>query len=147
MPLILMILVVVLDRITKLVVVKTMTENMSIPIIKDILHLTYILNPGAAFGMLEYSRVFFISLTMVILACAVIFRKKIQQETPMIKFGGALFLGGAIGNLVDRIKTGLVIDFIDFRVWPIFNVADIAICVGVGLIVWSVMREESHKEK
>ena len=147
MPLILMILVVVLDRITKLAVVNTMTENMSIPIIKNVFHLTYILNPGAAFGMLEYSRVFFIALTVVILACAVIFRKKIQQEAPMIKYGGALLLGGAIGNLIDRIETGLVVDFFDFRIWPIFNVADIAICVGVGLIIWSVMKEESHKEK
>ncbi len=147
MPLILMILVVVLDRITKLAVVNTLTENMSIPIIKNVFHLTYILNPGAAFGMLEYSRVFFIALTVVILACVVIFRKKIQQEAPMIKYGGALFLGGAIGNLIDRIETGLVVDFFDFRIWPIFNVADIAICVGVGLIIWSVMKEESHKEK
>lgn len=147
MPLILMILVVVLDRITKLAVVNTLTENMSIPIIKNVFHLTYILNPGAAFGMLEYSRVFFIALTVVILACAVIFRKKIQKEAPMMKYGGALFLGGAIGNLIDRIETGLVVDFFDFRIWPIFNVADIAICVGVGLIIWSVMKEESHKEK
>ena len=65
----------------------------------------------------------------------------------MIKYGGALFLGGAIGNLIDRIEIGLVVDFFDFRIWPIFNVADIAICVGVGLIIWSVMKEESHKEK
>ncbi len=147
MPLIIIILVVVLDRITKLVVVNNMTENMSIPIIKHVLHLTYILNPGAAFGMLEYSRLFFIGLTMIILACAVVFRNKLKTEPLMIQYGAALFLGGAIGNVIDRIETGLVIDFIDFRIWPIFNVADIAICVGVGLIVWSVMKEESHKKK
>ena len=147
MPLIVIALVVLLDRITKILVVNNMTENMSIPIIKGVFHLTYILNPGAAFGMLEHNRVFFITLTVIILACSVIFRKKLKQEEPMIQYGAALFLGGAVGNLIDRIQTGLVVDFFDFRVWPIFNVADIAICVGVGLIVWSVMREESRKKK
>ena len=53
--------------------------------------------------------------------------------------GAALFLGGTLGNLWDRVQTGLVIDFFDFRVWPVFNVADIAICVGVGLILWGMV--------
>lgn len=147
MPLILMISIVVLDRITKLLVVNTMTENMSIPIIKNVFHLTYILNPGAAFGMLQNSRTFFILLTFLIVASAIFFRKKLQQESTLVQYGIGLFLGGALGNVIDRIETGLVIDFFDLRIWPIFNVADIAICLGVGLIVWSVLREESQKKE
>lgn len=60
----------------------------------------------------------------------------------MIQTGTALFVGGAIGNLIDRIFIGQVIDFFDFRIWPIFNVADIAICVGVGLIIWNIIMTE-----
>ena len=65
----------------------------------------------------------------------------------MIQIGVALFTGGALGNLIDRIQTGLVIDFFDFRIWPIFNVADIGICVGVGLILWSMIKMELQMKK
>jgi len=56
-------------------------------------------------------------------------------------------LGGAIGNLLDRIETGFVVDFFDFIIWPVFNVADIAICVGVGMIIWSVLKSETKNQK
>ena len=144
---IIMLAVVLIDRITKLIVINNMAENSSIPIIDNVLHLTYILNPGAAFGMLEHNRTFFIGLTVFILVLAVVLWSRVRQEAPMVQYGMALFLGGAIGNVIDRIKTGLVIDFIDFRIWPIFNVADMAICLGVGLIIWSVLTEEKKTEK
>ena len=117
-------LVLFLDRVTKLAVVSKMTEGESIPVFENIFHLTYVLNPGAAFGMLPHNRTFF--LVIGILAVAAIWT--------------ALFLGGTLGNLWDRVQTGLVIDFFDFRVWPVFNVADIAICVGVGLILWGMLQ-------
>lgn len=140
-------LVIVLDRITKMLVQSHMTVGMSIPIVEDVFNLTYILNPGAAFGMLEHNTTFFICLTAVVLIGAALARKQIMAEPPVSRYGMALFLGGAIGNLIDRINTGLVIDFFDFIVWPVFNVADIAICVGVGLIIWSMLKEESKKKE
>lgn len=123
-----------------------MTEGMSIPIINQVFHLTLVLNPGAAFGMLEHNREFFIVMAIVVLLAVVFMRKKILQESFAIQMGIALFAGGALGNLIDRIQTGLVVDFFDFRVWPVFNMADIAICVGVGVMIWSIIRDEMHKK-
>ena len=57
-----------------------------------------------------------------------------------------MFLGGAIGNLMDRVRQGLVIDFFDFRIWPVFNIADITICIGVGLIIWNLLKTELKRD-
>jgi len=134
--------VVMLDQITKYMIVSNMTEGMSIPIIDQVFHLTFVLNPGAAFGMLEHNREFFIIMAIVVLMFVVYMRKKILEEPLPIQIGIALFVGGALGNLIDRMKTGLVVDFFDFRIWPVFNIADIAICLGVGVMIWSIIREE-----
>lgn len=139
-------LVVLLDQLTKNIVVTTMTEGQSIPVISDIFHLTYILNPGAAFGMFAHSRTFFICIALLVVVIVWWFRKEILAEPPYIRVGTALFLGGAVGNLIDRADKGLVVDFFDFRIWPIFNVADIAICVGVGLIIWNLIQAEILKK-
>ncbi len=139
--------IIIIDRVTKLLVVDRMPLGSSIPLIDGVFNLTYILNPGAAFGMLEHNRTFFIVLTCGVLLGAFFLKKHILQEPPLCKYGVALFLGGAIGNLIDRIDTGLVIDFFDFIIWPVFNMADIAICVGVGMIIWSTMEEETKKKK
>jgi len=133
--------VVMLDQITKYMIVRNMTEGMSIPIIDQVFHLTFVLNPGAAFGMLEHNREFFIIMAIVVLMFVVYMRKKILEEPLPIQIGIALFVGGALGNLIDRMKTGLVVDFFDFRIWPVFNIADIAICLGVGVMIWSIIRE------
>jgi len=119
-----------------------MTEGMSIPILEHVFHLTFVLNPGAAFGMLENNREFFIIMALAVLTLVVYMRKSILEEPLEIQLGIALFVGGALGNLIDRIQTGLVVDFFDFRIWPVFNMADIAICVGVGVIIWSIICEE-----
>ena len=134
--------VVMLDQITKYMIVSNMTEGMSIPIIDQVFHLTFVLNPGAAFGMLEHNSEFFIIMAIVVLMFVVYMRKKILEEPLPIQIGIALFVGGALGNLIDRMKTGLVVDFFDFRIWPVFNIADIAICLGVGVMIWSIIREE-----
>lgn len=134
--------VVMLDQITKYMIVSNMTEGMSIPIIDQVFHLTFVLNPGAAFGLLEHNREFFIIMAILVLMFVVYMRKKILEEPLPIQIGIALFVGGALGNLIDRMKTGLVVDFFDFRIWPVFNIADIAICLGVGVMIWSIIREE-----
>ena len=66
---------------------------------------------------------------------------EIKKSTLNARYGVAFLLGGAIGNLIDRIVLGKVVDFFDFIIWPIFNIADIAICIGVGLILWSTWTE------
>lgn len=135
-------LVVFLDRVTKWLVISHMTEGESIPVIENLFHWTYVLNPGAAFGMLPHSRLFFLMVGAAAVLSVVWFRQEILAEEWRIRSGAALFLGGALGNLWDRWQTGLVIDFFDFRIWPVFNVADIAICTGVGLILWSMVAVE-----
>lgn len=139
--------VLVLDRLTKALVVGHMRLGESIPIIPDVFHLTYILNPGAAFGLFAESRYFFLGIALLALGLVFYFRRQILQETLWVRWGVGLFVGGTLGNVWDRVQSGLVIDFLDFRIWPIFNVADMAICVGVGLIIWSLFRSEQKQGK
>ncbi|MGI6262714.1 MAG: signal peptidase II [Succiniclasticum sp.] len=137
-------LVVVADRVTKYLVVTHMAEGQSIPLVDGIFHLTYILNPGAAFGMMAHSRTLFLAVGAAVVVAVLYFRRAILAEGLCIRVGTSLFLGGALGNLWDRVQTGLVVDFLDFRIWPVFNVADIAICVGVALVAWGIFRKEDR---
>ncbi len=140
-------LIVAMDRIIKLIVVSKMYEGESIPIIENIFHFTYILNPGAAFGLFPHNRIFFLSIATLVVILIWWWRKDILQEDLLVQIGVALFLGGALGNVWDRADTGLVVDYLDFRIWPIFNLADIAICVGVGLIIWDLLKVEMNKKR
>lgn len=138
--------VVILDQFSKYIVVENMALGESIPIIEEVFHLTYILNPGAAFGMFAHNRLFFIAIAVVVIGIIIWARKEILASPWEVKAGCGLFLGGAIGNLIDRARQGLVIDFFDFRIWPVFNIADIAICIGVGLIIWNLMKTELKRD-
>ena len=135
-------LVVIFDQLTKYYVVENFYLGESVPVIENIFHWTYILNPGAAFGMLEGSRWFFVVIAGGVLGGIWYMKDEINEGGWMMQYGAALFGGGAIGNLIDRARSGLVIDFFDFRIWPVFNVADIAICVGVAMILWKVLETE-----
>lgn len=139
-------LVVIIDQFSKYIVVENMALGESIPIIENIFHLTYILNPGAAFGMFAHNRLFFIGIAVVVIGLIIWARKEILASPLEVKAGAGLFLGGAIGNLIDRARQGVVIDFFDFRIWPIFNIADIAICIGVGLIIWNLLKTELKRD-
>ena len=134
--------VLLLDQFVKSIIQQKMQEGLSIPVLPGIFHITYILNPGAAFGLFEEQQWLFILVAvLLVLGVAVLFRQLLQQP-PVMRFGAALLVGGALGNLMDRIRLGKVVDFLDFRIWPIFNVADIAICVGVGLILLAMFKEQ-----
>lgn len=138
--------VVILDQFSKYIVVENMALGESIPIIEEVFHLTYILNPGAAFGMFAHNRLFFIAIAVVVIGIIIWARREILASPWEVKAGCGLFLGGAIGNLIDRARQGLVIDFFDFRIWPVFNIADIAICIGVGLIIWNLLKMELKRD-
>lgn len=119
--------------------------GMSIPVIPHVFHITYILNAGAAFGILENQQWFFILVGILVLGAAAWFYSCLQRENAYIRYGVSLLLGGAAGNLIDRIFRGSVIDFFDFRIWPVFNIADIAIVVGVGCIIYSILFKMKEK--
>lgn len=138
--------VVILDQFSKYFVVENMALGESIPIIEEVFHLTYILNPGAAFGMFAHNRLFFIAIAVIVIGIIIWARREILASPWEVKAGCGLFLGGAIGNLIDRARQGLVIDFFDFRIWPVFNIADIAICIGVGLIIWNLLKTELKRD-
>ena len=146
MPLGIGILVFIIDQLVKHLVVSTMHLGQSLPVIKGIFHITYVLNPGAAFGMLEHQRWFFILVALAAVLLGAAFYKKLQQESFLMRSGAGLLLGGAVGNLADRIQSGLVVDFLDFRIGPVFKIADIAICAGAGILIFDIWQRRNEDE-
>ena len=135
------------DQWSKWLVMSKMVHGESIPIIDRIFYLTYVRNPGAAFGMLPYKTMFFILITIVAILAIAYYFTRISKERIMLKTALTMQVGGAVGNLIDRVRFGYVIDFFDFRIWPVFNVADIAISIGVGMLFWELIRSEQHNKE
>ncbi|MBF0521442.1 MAG: signal peptidase II [Candidatus Omnitrophica bacterium] len=130
--------VVFLDQLTKSLFSKILILGESLPVIQNIFHVTLVHNTGIAFGFLkEQGSVFIVipAIAIILLVFNIFYYKQNDEalSRPYI-IGFSLILGGAIGNLIDRISVGYVIDFIDFRFWPVFNVADSAITIGAVLI-------------
>ena len=148
LPILICLLILAIDQITKFLVVQFMLPGMSISVIPDIFRLTFVLNPGAAFGILAHQRLVFIVIGVLLvvaaIAAAVIAYIRVWRQCAWLRYGGAMFLGGAVGNLIDRIRFGYVIDFFDFRVWPVFNIADIAIVAGTLGIMYALLRGQGQ---
>ena len=131
--------VVALDQITKMHVVNSMELGESIPIIEKFFYITYTLNPGAAFGILPNQRVFFLFIGVLLLIGFILFYRRLNKTDKLFKFGVILGVSGSIGNLIDRIQTGYVVDFLDCKIWrAIFNIADVAIVCGMFIIFYFV---------
>ena len=103
MPIFLSICIVVLDQVVKFLVTHEMFPGMSIPVIQDVFHITFVLNPGAAFGILAHQRSFFIVMGIVIVILGGLFSPYIRRQCRIFRCGTALLLGGALGNLIDRV--------------------------------------------
>lgn len=126
------------DRLTKLLASSLLPNGQSVPVAPGVFHLTLVLNNGAAFGLLQDRRQLFVSVSILCVA-AILFYLWIRRSAgPLITVALGFILGGTLGNLFDRVKYGYVIDFLDFRVWPVFNLADSAISVGVALLAFSL---------
>lgn len=124
-----------LDQMTKAIVRGWLPLYESVPLISGMFHLTHIQNTGAAFGLFPDATLFFI--LIAIIACGLFLwlgHKGVYPKGMGIAFG--LMLGGALGNLIDRLRYGAVTDFLDLRVWPVFNFADTALTVGAVLLLW-----------
>ena len=139
MVLLLTILVLLIDLGIKYYVQSHMTLGVSIPIIEGAFHITYILNPGAAFGILAYQRTLLLTVAVGALAGLLYAYNYVFPEHWLVRVGTGLFFGGAIGNIIDRIQSGYVIDFLDFRVLPVFNSADIAIFSGMCCLIYGLL--------
>jgi len=124
-----------LDQVTKAWALRALTLGQSIPVVPGLFHLTLVKNPGVAFGLFARCGGLVTAAAFVIVGgmVAVALRPPISRAQVL---AAGLILGGAIGNVVDRLRFGGVVDFFDFRVWPVFNVADSGITVGTILLAW-----------
>lgn len=143
-----------LDQLTKWLTVVYMTEGQSIPLWQDVLHLTFYKNPGAAFGILDEpnQRWIFLVFSSVAIIGLLVYLFFFRPKSRFIQVTLAMIVGGGIGNMIDRIYLGYVIDFIDVELinFAIFNVADSFVTVGafmlIGYLLWDMIREMKHEK-
>jgi len=127
------------DRLTKLWALLRLAPRPSLPLL-PFFHLTYVENTGAAFGIGRSRNGFFVLLTLTLLGGLFFMRRRWPREDRWLESGFLLVAGGALGNLYDRLAYGFVVDFLDFRVWPVFNVADSCVTVGACCLAWGLSR-------
>ena len=124
-----------LDQATKAWVLRALTLGQSVPLIPGLLQLTLIRNPGVAFGLFARCGGLVTAAAFVIVGGMVLVALRPPISRAQLVAAG-LILGGAIGNVIDRVRFGGVVDFLDFRIWPVFNAADSGITVGAMLLAW-----------
>lgn len=134
-------LIIILDQLTKWLSVKFLMPIDTLPLIKDVLHLTYVENRGAAFGMLANHRWVFITVSTVTIILLGIYLYLGKAENRIYETGITMIIAGGIGNMIDRLALGYVIDFIDFRLidFAVFNGADSFVCVGAGVLILALV--------
>lgn len=140
--------VVTADQITKYLIKLNLALYEQIVVIENFFNITFILNPGGAFGFfadqsLEIRRFIFLFLSSIVALFVVWFYKQCADNYIFLSYGLALIFGGAIGNLIDRFRFGKVVDFLDFYIgsahWPAFNIADSAISIGMGILIYHIL--------
>jgi len=147
-------LILIVDQLTKLYIDRTMQLYDSFPVIDGLFSITYLRNRGAAFSFLSeasWRLPFFILATVIAVVAILVAFHKLRDEQRFAAVSLTLILSGAVGNLIDRVRLGEVIDFLDVywgrHHWPAFNVADSAICVGVALLALDMFREERRAKR
>ncbi len=145
-------LVVLLDQFTKYLVNSHLAPYASVTLVENFIHLSHVRNPGGAFGVLSWVHPnFFVVIAGLAIGVVFIFFWSLGRGQRLPATALSLILGGAVGNLADRVRLGSVVDFIDVHWhslrWPAFNVADAAITVGVFLLVIELLTTESHKRQ
>ncbi len=140
--------IILFDQASKIYIQYSMHIGESIPVIEGIFHITYVENPRTSFGLFEYNSSFFVIAAVIsVILVILIYKKIIFKKDPFMYIPLTLVLGGAVGNLIDRVRiNGMVIDFIDFRIWPVFNFADSAIVCGMLVLLIHVLFRAPEKE-
>ncbi|MFH0738909.1 MAG: signal peptidase II [Candidatus Omnitrophota bacterium] len=129
------------DQLTKILASKLLVLNHSLPLIKGIIYLTLVHNRGAAFGIFKNQLWLFIFCAFFAIALIYVELKADKGARPFIyKLALGLICAGALGNLTDRILYGYVVDFLDLRIWPVFNIADSSVTVGAVLLAYSIIK-------
>jgi signal peptidase II len=148
--------IVILDQITKAAILKNFFIHESHPVIDGFFNLVYVMNPGAAFGFLAnmsetFRYLFFIGITVLVMALIIYYIATSKSQNMLYVISLTLIFAGAVGNLIDRIHFGAVVDFLDVYIgtahWPAFNVADSSITCGAVLMVWGMIKQRKKETK
>ena len=131
-----------IDRAAKAITAVYLNTGDSIPLIKGFFHLTLVENAGGAFGLLKGAPAVFKIISIATLILIITLSRRIARQPAIFRISLGLIAGGAAGNLFDRIAFGHVVDFLDFRVWPVFNIADSAITIGAALLLWDTLAKK-----
>lgn len=146
-------LVLLADQWSKGIVARSFEVHQSKSVIEGFFDLTYVQNSGAAFGLFasvdsSVKAIVLNSVAVIVFLVVSLYALRSSHRSVRLQLGFALILGGAVGNLMDRVRFGYVVDFLDFSIsghhWPAFNVADAAICVGVGLLFLDMLRGDEE---
>ncbi len=139
---------VLLDQGTKLFALKILHQNQSLAVIDNVIHFTLVYNTGSAFGLLPglnwiltYATLFAVAFILFLMGRRPHFKK--PQYLTLWQVALMLILSGATGNLIDRLRLGYVVDFIDLRIWPVFNLADSLITIGVCILAFLFLKKEA----
>ena len=135
--------IIVFDQLAKYIAAQSLSLNQPISVIKGIFSLTLVHNRGAAFGILKNQVPLFI-ITSIVAVLLIYSELKSNRHRQAYSIALSLILAGALGNLIDRVFLGYVIDFLDFHFWPVFNVADSAITVGALMLGWTLIFKEGN---
>lgn len=140
-------LVVALDQITKAFVADKLSGGRVVDILGGVVSLDYTMNTGAAFSFFRSGSAVFALVAIAVSVAIVIYFRRVASSPLLVRVALGMILGGALGNLIDRIRLGYVVDFIDLHWFPVFNLADSAITMGVSLIVlYAIFQPESWSE-
>ena len=139
--------ILILDRVSKWLTVQYVKPVGTIPVIKDVFHFTYVENRGAAWGILPNARWIFVGITVVVCIAIVVFLIREKNIAPLLRVSLSVILGGALGNMIDRIFLGYVVDMIHVKCinYPVFNIADSATVVGTILLAWYILFQSGKK--
>ena len=144
-----------LDQFTKYLVVRELAEGSQIPVVRGFFNVVLTYNKGAAFGLfanlsMNFAWMFFIISSSLVMGVVAYLWWRTPADHDLATVGYSLIFTGAVGNLIDRVRLGQVVDFMDFHLgqlhWPAFNVADSLVCVGAGLLLWYIFKEEYSED-
>ena len=135
-----------LDQLTKMLVRSALGVGASIEVLKGVVWVTHVRNSGGAFSIMQGRIPVFVASAIVVIGVAMWYMIAHRPQRRRVAVALGLIVGGAIGNLIDRVVTGRVTDFIDFQVFPVFNAADIAIVAGMTLLVWILLTQPDDPE-
>jgi len=135
-----------IDRFLKILVQTHFTEGETLKVIPKVFHLTFVLNPGAAFGLMAGRTWIFVVTALLVVGGVIYGQYRIPRRETLTRLAIGMIGGGALGNLYDRLVIGRVVDYLDFQIWPfVFNFADSMIVVGVGLLLFLLYRQEKEQ--